>query len=175
MRNWEEGWTTHSLQPCKPAALQAMLLRLQHCSHRRTHQPMQSPPLSPVQEMLSRPGPKYSTMAPVPPLTVRMPATCQEVIEVAARCQHGSSELCNLSPRLSTMDRRKVLDATLSVMHAHAPPGPEVPQPPRMQPHRTLQITSLGEAHADSLPVSFTPMTLGAWCTAAGGRVARGV
>lgn len=29
----------------------------------------------PVHEMLSTPGPKYSTMAPVPPLTVRMPAT----------------------------------------------------------------------------------------------------
>ncbi len=31
----------------------------------------------PVQEMVSTPGPKYSTMAPVPPLTVRMPATLQ--------------------------------------------------------------------------------------------------
>ncbi len=31
---------------------------------------------APVQEMLSTPGPKYSTMAPVPPLTDRMPATC---------------------------------------------------------------------------------------------------
>ena len=29
----------------------------------------------PVHEILSTPGPKYSTMAPVPPLTVRMPAT----------------------------------------------------------------------------------------------------
>lgn len=29
----------------------------------------------PVQEMDSTPGPKYSTMAPVPPLTVRMPAS----------------------------------------------------------------------------------------------------
>ena len=33
--------------------------------------------MSPVQEMLSTPGPWYSTMAPVPPLTVRMPATLQ--------------------------------------------------------------------------------------------------
>ena len=32
---------------------------------------------TPVQEMLSTPGPWYSTMAPVPPLTVRMPATLQ--------------------------------------------------------------------------------------------------
>ena len=31
----------------------------------------------PVQEMVSTPGPKYSTMAPVPPFTVRMPATLQ--------------------------------------------------------------------------------------------------
>lgn len=30
-----------------------------------------------MQEMLSTPGPKYSTMAPVPPLTVRIPATAQ--------------------------------------------------------------------------------------------------
>ena len=29
----------------------------------------------PVQERDSAPGPKYSTIAPVPPLTVRMPAT----------------------------------------------------------------------------------------------------
>lgn len=29
----------------------------------------------PVQEIESTPGPKYSTMAPVPPLTVRIPAT----------------------------------------------------------------------------------------------------
>jgi len=29
----------------------------------------------PVQEMESTPGPKYSTIAPVPPFTVRMPAT----------------------------------------------------------------------------------------------------
>ena len=29
----------------------------------------------PVQERESTPGPKYSTMAPVPPFTVRMPAT----------------------------------------------------------------------------------------------------
>ena len=29
----------------------------------------------PVQDMLSAPGPKYSTMAPVPPLTVKIPAT----------------------------------------------------------------------------------------------------
>ena len=31
----------------------------------------------PVQEMVSTPGPKYSTMAPVPPFTVRIPATLQ--------------------------------------------------------------------------------------------------
>ena len=31
--------------------------------------------LSPVQEMLSTPGPKYSMMDMVPPLTVRMPAS----------------------------------------------------------------------------------------------------
>ena len=30
-----------------------------------------------MQEMLSTPGPKYSTMEPVPPLTVRMPASLQ--------------------------------------------------------------------------------------------------
>jgi len=29
----------------------------------------------PVQEMESTPGPKYSTIAPVPPFTVKMPAT----------------------------------------------------------------------------------------------------
>lgn len=33
------------------------------------------PPSSPVQEMESTPGPWYSTMAPVPPFTVRIPAT----------------------------------------------------------------------------------------------------
>lgn len=31
----------------------------------------------PVQDSASTPGPKYSTMAPVPPLTDRMPATLQ--------------------------------------------------------------------------------------------------
>lgn len=30
-----------------------------------------------MQEMVSTPGPKYSTIAPVPPLTLRMPATLQ--------------------------------------------------------------------------------------------------
>jgi hypothetical protein len=30
----------------------------------------------PVHDIVSTPGPKYSTIAPVPPLTVRMPATC---------------------------------------------------------------------------------------------------
>ena len=29
----------------------------------------------PVQDILSAPGPKYSTIAPVPPLTVKIPAT----------------------------------------------------------------------------------------------------
>ena len=29
----------------------------------------------PVHDILSAPGPKYSTMAPVPPFTVRIPAT----------------------------------------------------------------------------------------------------
>lgn len=33
------------------------------------------PPSSPVQEMESTPGPWYSTIAPVPPFTVRIPAT----------------------------------------------------------------------------------------------------
>ncbi len=55
----------------------------------------------PVQEMESTPGPKYSTMAPVPPFTVRMPAS--------------------------------------------------------------LRITSLGEVQPLSAPVSFTPMSFGAF------------
>ena len=38
-------------------------------------EPKQGP--APVAEMVSTPGPKYSTMAPVPPLTERMPATLQ--------------------------------------------------------------------------------------------------
>ena len=54
----------------------------------------------PVAEIASTPGPKYSTIAPVPPLTVRIPAT--------------------------------------------------------------LQMTSFGEVHFDRVPVSLTPMTLGA-------------
>ncbi len=55
----------------------------------------------PVQEMASTPGPKYSTMAPVPPFTVRMPAS--------------------------------------------------------------LRMTSLGEVQPRKAPVSFTPMSLGAF------------
>lgn len=35
----------------------------------------------PVQERLFTPGPWYSTMAPVPPLTVRMPATLRMISE----------------------------------------------------------------------------------------------
>ncbi len=54
----------------------------------------------PVHDMFSNPGPKYSTIAPVPPFTVRIPAT--------------------------------------------------------------LQMTSLGEDHLESLPVRRTPITLGA-------------
>ena len=53
----------------------------------------------PVHEIASTPGPWYSTMAPVPPLTVKMPAT--------------------------------------------------------------LQITSFGDVHRDSLPVNRTPITCG--------------
>lgn len=45
----------------------------------RTNKPISAPMLQivaiPVHEMESTPGPKYSTMAPVPPLTVRIPAT----------------------------------------------------------------------------------------------------
>ena len=36
--------------------------------------PMLAIVLLPVVDMLSVPGPKYSTMAPVPPLAVRLPA-----------------------------------------------------------------------------------------------------
>ena len=40
----------------------------------------------PVQEMESTPGPKYSTIAPVPPFTVKMPATLR--ITSAKENQH---------------------------------------------------------------------------------------
>src|SRR5258707_5203199 len=39
----------------------------------------------PVQESDSTPGPVYSTMAPVPPLTVRMPATFRMTSEDGPR------------------------------------------------------------------------------------------
>jgi len=39
----------------------------------------------PVAERLSTPGPLYSTMAPVPPLTVRMPATLRMTSTTAIR------------------------------------------------------------------------------------------
>ena len=39
----------------------------------------------PVAEIDSAPGPKYSTIAPVPPLTVRMPATLRMTSLAAAQ------------------------------------------------------------------------------------------
>jgi hypothetical protein len=42
----------------------------------------------PVAEMVSTPGPKYSTMAPVPPLTVRIPATLRMM---SIKCQLNGS------------------------------------------------------------------------------------
>jgi hypothetical protein len=50
----------------------------------------------PVQERDSTPGPKYSTMAPVPPLTVKIPATLRMT----------SEEGCVIS--LAVMKKRKV-------------------------------------------------------------------
>ena len=59
---------------------------------------------APVHEMESTPGPKYSTMAPVPPLTVRMLATLRMTSvgwrlavgggggdALGARCEHGAA------------------------------------------------------------------------------------
>lgn len=47
----------------------------------------------PVHEMESTPGPKYSTIAPVPPFTVRIPATFRMISMEREECQKRSKEI----------------------------------------------------------------------------------
>ena len=81
----------------------------------------------PVAEIDAVPGPKYSTIAPVPPFTVRMPATLRMMSLGAA---HPDSSPVSLTPiRRGT----RVLNGQPAITStASAPPTPiaTMPSPP---------------------------------------------
>ena len=83
----------------------------------------------PVQERLSTPGPKYSTMAPVPPLTVKIPATRK--MTSLAEDQAGSFPV-NLTPM--TLGHLSSQGSPAMTSTASAPPTPTaiIPKPPAL-------------------------------------------
>ena len=81
----------------------------------------------PVQESVLAPSPKYSTMAPVPPLTVNMPATL-EITSLGA--VQPLSFPVNLTPINFGNFNSQAMPAMTST--ASAPPTPiaNIPKPP---------------------------------------------
>ena len=81
----------------------------------------------PVAEIDSAPGPKYSTIAPVPPFTVRMPATLRMTSFGAA---HPESEPCRCTP--ISFGTRVLYGQPAITSTASAPPTPiaTMPSPP---------------------------------------------
>ena len=82
----------------------------------------------PVAEMDSAPSPKYSTIAPVPPFTVRMPATLRITSFDAAQ---PDSDPCRCTP----MSCGRVLNGQPAMTStASAPPTPiaTIPRPPAL-------------------------------------------
>ncbi|MNJ89949.1 hypothetical protein D3C87_75360 [compost metagenome] len=81
----------------------------------------------PVQDIAVAPSPKYSTIAPVPPLTVRIPATFKITSFGAV---HPDSFPVNLIPiSLGNFNSHAIPDITST---ASAPPTPiaSIPKPP---------------------------------------------
>ncbi|ANB13174.1 hypothetical protein AWJ20_1456 [Sugiyamaella lignohabitans] len=83
----------------------------------------------PVQERASTPSPKYSTMAPVPPLTVKIPATLR--ITSLGEVQPLSLPV-NLTPIILGAFNSHGKSAMTST--ASAPPTPiaNIPKPPAL-------------------------------------------
>ena len=81
----------------------------------------------PVQDIAIAPSPKYSTIAPVPPLTVRIPATLRITSFGAV---HPESFPTSLTPiNLGNFNSHAIPDMTST---ASAPPTPiaTIPKPP---------------------------------------------
>ncbi len=81
----------------------------------------------PVQEMLVAPGPKYSTMAPVPPLTVRISATLR-ITSLGE--DHPLSSPVSCTP--ISFGQRRLNGNPVITSTASAPPTPmaTMPRPP---------------------------------------------
>src|SRR5262245_49589366 len=81
----------------------------------------------PVAEIVAAPGPKYSTIAPVPPFTVRIPATARMTSFGAAQPDNAPVK------RTPINDGTRVLyGQPASTSTASAPPTPiaSIPRPP---------------------------------------------
>jgi hypothetical protein len=83
----------------------------------------------PVAEMLAAPGPKYSTMAPVPPLTVRMSATFKMMSLGEAQPLSSPVRCTPIRRGQRTLKGKPVMTSTAS-----APPTPiaTMPRPPAL-------------------------------------------
>ena len=81
----------------------------------------------PVQDSFSAPGPKYSTMAPVPPLTVRIPATFR--ITSLADAQPFNSPV-SLTPINLGNNNSQGISAITSTASAPPTPMATIPSPP---------------------------------------------
>ena len=91
----------------------------------------------PVQDKFSAPGPKYSIIAPVPPLTVNIPATFS-ITSLAA--VHPESFPVNLTPiNLGNLSSQGIPAITST---ASAPPTPiaTIPSPPALTVCETVPI-----------------------------------
>ena len=83
----------------------------------------------PVAEIDSAPGPKYSTMAPVPPFTVRMPATLRMTSFAAAQPESSPRRCTPITFGTRVLNGQPAITSTAS-----APPTPmaTMPRPPAL-------------------------------------------
>src|SRR3954447_25560224 len=83
----------------------------------------------PVAEIDSAPGPKYSTIAPVPPLTVRMPATFRITSFDAVHPDNDPFRCTPMSFGTLVLNGQPAITSTAS-----APPTPTaiIPRPPAL-------------------------------------------
>jgi len=81
----------------------------------------------PVAEIDAPPGPKYSTMAPVPPFTVRMPATLRITSFAAAQPESEPRRCTPITLGTRVLNGHPAITSTAS-----APPTPmaTIPRPP---------------------------------------------
>ena len=81
----------------------------------------------PVAEIDSAPGPKYSTIAPVPPFTVRMPATLRMTSFAAAQPESSPVRRTPITFGTRVLNGQPAITSTAS-----APPTPiaTMPSPP---------------------------------------------